>query len=257
MMVMLAASNYHIWKMKILDRLYVKRLTRTIAELGIRPRNTDIYEWSELDRRCLGYIRDYIDIGVIHHVNNETTASSTPDGTLPKELVCNSIINEKLRRETVKIGSVLSNNNETFVYESKKFNKKRSKQFKPKAKNPNINKKEDTCHYCNKKGHWKSQCYSFKKNQAEEGIKDDTLYKAKLRVQKGEVNIVEADMNLWHNRLRHMSGKGLAILSQNKSLLGCNNASLKDCTHYLMGKQHRVKFNKAAQRKASILELMY
>ncbi|GAA0152199.1 hypothetical protein LIER_10739 [Lithospermum erythrorhizon] len=74
MMVMLTASNYHIWKTKMLNRLYVKRLARPIEELGIRPPNTDIYEWSELDRRCLVYISDYIDIGVIHHVDNSTTA---------------------------------------------------------------------------------------------------------------------------------------------------------------------------------------
>ncbi|GAA0152200.1 hypothetical protein LIER_10740 [Lithospermum erythrorhizon] len=97
-------------------------------------------------------------------------SSSIPDGTLSKEMVCNSIINEELRRESVKTDSALSNN-ETLVYEGKNFVKKKSKQFKRKAKNPNLNKKEDLCHYCNKKGHWKLQCYSFKKDQAEGNVK--------------------------------------------------------------------------------------
>ncbi|GAA0186142.1 hypothetical protein LIER_33430 [Lithospermum erythrorhizon] len=73
-MVMLTANNYGIWKTKMLDRLYVKKLARPIEELGIRPPNDNVQEWSELDRRCLGYIRDYVQIGVIHHVKNATTA---------------------------------------------------------------------------------------------------------------------------------------------------------------------------------------
>ncbi|GAA0150163.1 hypothetical protein LIER_09165 [Lithospermum erythrorhizon] len=238
----------------MLDRLYVKRLARPIEELGIRPPNTDVYEWSELDRRCLGYIRDYIDIGVIHHVDSITTAygcwkklqglyerrnsahkvglirqlgklryldgepltehlnqvehiftqlssmgidfsdevqalwilgslpeswetlsvslsSSAPDGTLSKEQVCNSIMNEELRRDGVRTGTALSSTSETLMYEGKKFSKKKTKQPKPKAKGAGLNKKEDTCHYCNKKGHWKSECYSFKKDQAEGKVK--------------------------------------------------------------------------------------
>ncbi|GAA0173816.1 hypothetical protein LIER_27352 [Lithospermum erythrorhizon] len=36
--------------------------------------NANVQEWNELNRRCLRYIRDYIDIKVIHHVENTTTA---------------------------------------------------------------------------------------------------------------------------------------------------------------------------------------
>ncbi|GAA0162782.1 hypothetical protein LIER_18800 [Lithospermum erythrorhizon] len=57
----------------MLDRLYVKQLARPIEELGIRPPNANIQEWSELDRRCLGYIRDYVDVRVIQHVENAIT----------------------------------------------------------------------------------------------------------------------------------------------------------------------------------------
>ncbi|GAA0170947.1 hypothetical protein LIER_25098 [Lithospermum erythrorhizon] len=72
-MVMLMESNYGIWKTKMLDYLYVKQLARSIEELGIRPTNDNVQEWSELDRRCLGYIRDYVGVGVIHDVENSTT----------------------------------------------------------------------------------------------------------------------------------------------------------------------------------------
>ncbi|GAA0152212.1 hypothetical protein LIER_10748 [Lithospermum erythrorhizon] len=58
----------------MLDHLYVKRIVRPIEELGIRPPGGDIREWNELDKRCLGYIYDYIDVGVIYHVESSSTA---------------------------------------------------------------------------------------------------------------------------------------------------------------------------------------
>ncbi|GAA0183549.1 hypothetical protein LIER_30939 [Lithospermum erythrorhizon] len=58
----------------MLDHLYLKRLSRPIEELGVRPPSVDIREWSELDKGCLSYIHDYIDVGVIHHVESSTTA---------------------------------------------------------------------------------------------------------------------------------------------------------------------------------------
>ncbi|GAA0183757.1 hypothetical protein LIER_31113 [Lithospermum erythrorhizon] len=75
-MVLMTAQNYDIWKTKMLDRLYVKQLSRPIEEEGIRHVGADVQQWSELDRRCLGYIRDYIDVGVIHHVENVTAHGS-------------------------------------------------------------------------------------------------------------------------------------------------------------------------------------
>ncbi|GAA0155219.1 hypothetical protein LIER_12995 [Lithospermum erythrorhizon] len=55
-----------------MDQLYVKQLAKPIEEKGVKP-NDYVQDWTELDRRCLGYIRVYIDIGVIYHVENETT----------------------------------------------------------------------------------------------------------------------------------------------------------------------------------------
>ncbi|GAA0146434.1 hypothetical protein LIER_42908 [Lithospermum erythrorhizon] len=72
-MVLLTANNDSIWKTKMLDCLYVKQLAKPIQEKVIKP-DDYILDWDETDRRCLGFIRDYIDIGVIHHVENETTA---------------------------------------------------------------------------------------------------------------------------------------------------------------------------------------
>ncbi|GAA0156149.1 hypothetical protein LIER_13706 [Lithospermum erythrorhizon] len=55
------------------DRLYVKQLAKPIQEKGIKP-DDYILDWDETDRRCLEFIKIYIDTGVIHHVENETMA---------------------------------------------------------------------------------------------------------------------------------------------------------------------------------------
>ena len=72
-MISLTGNNYAIWKTKILDKLYVKNLAKPIAHKGIEP-DDYVLDWEELDRRCLGFIRDYIDSSVIHHVEKEESA---------------------------------------------------------------------------------------------------------------------------------------------------------------------------------------
>ncbi|GAA0165654.1 hypothetical protein LIER_20999 [Lithospermum erythrorhizon] len=72
-MVLLNANNYAIWKTKMMDRLYVKQLAKPIEKKGVKPTEFT-QDWNELDRRCLVYIRDYIDFGIIHHLENEETA---------------------------------------------------------------------------------------------------------------------------------------------------------------------------------------
>lgn len=73
-MILLNASSYGIWKTKMMDLLNVKKLARPIEELGIRLVGSIVQEWSELDRRCLRFIRQYIYKWVIHHVENSTIA---------------------------------------------------------------------------------------------------------------------------------------------------------------------------------------
>ncbi|GAA0185455.1 hypothetical protein LIER_32743 [Lithospermum erythrorhizon] len=71
-MVLLTASNYDIWKIKMMDHFYVEQLAKPIETEGVKP-NDFVQDWTELDMMCFGYIRDYIDVGVIYHVENETT----------------------------------------------------------------------------------------------------------------------------------------------------------------------------------------
>ncbi|GAA0161592.1 hypothetical protein LIER_17872 [Lithospermum erythrorhizon] len=110
----------------MLDRLYVKQLARPIEEEGIRPTGTNVQEWSELDRRCLGYIH----------------------ATISKEMISNVILNKNRRR-----GSNMDNktsSSDALVFEKKKRIKKKGKQLQGKLKK---DKKEDQCHYCDKMGH--------------------------------------------------------------------------------------------------------
>ncbi|GAA0150005.1 hypothetical protein LIER_09038 [Lithospermum erythrorhizon] len=64
-------------------------------------------------------------------------------------------------------------------------------------------------------------------------------------------------MELWHNRMGHMGEKGLKVLSKRDIIPKFEDVYVSKCTHCLMGKKHRVSFNKQAQRKSKVLELVY
>ncbi|GAA0155424.1 hypothetical protein LIER_38084 [Lithospermum erythrorhizon] len=236
----------------MLDRLYVKQLAKPIETEGVKP-NDYAQDWNELDRRCLGYIRDHIDTGVIHHVENETTATacwtklqglyerkttvhkvglirqlsrlrfedgqlitehlnnlehlfnqlttmgvnftdevqalwllgtlpesletlcvslstSSADGSIKKEAVTNAILNENLRRATGVEGRQ-QHIQDTLVFEKKKKSNFRKNNKTVQSKSKGKDKREDKCHYCEKLGHWKSDCYSFKRDTANGTVK--------------------------------------------------------------------------------------
>ncbi|GAA0165653.1 hypothetical protein LIER_20998 [Lithospermum erythrorhizon] len=89
------------------------------------------------------------------------------------------------------------------------------------------------------------------------GMRVGALYRSKLEVINNHINIVESSMELWHNRLGHMSEKGLNTLSKREIIPKFDGSNLKTCSHCLMGKQHRGSFNKQAKRKGKVLELVY
>ena len=55
------------------------------------------------------------------------------------------------------------------------------------------------------------------------------------------INAVDHDstVELWHNKLDHMSEKGLMILAKKNLLYGMKKGSLKRCTHCLARKQNQ------------------
>ena len=92
------------------------------------------------------------------------------------------------------------------------------------------------------------------------GKKSSSLYLMQARVIDSSINAVDDDstVELWHNRLGHMSEKGLMILAKKNLLSGMKKGSLKKCAHCLAGKQTRVAFKTLRHtRKPGMLDLVY
>ncbi|RVW11901.1 Retrovirus-related Pol polyprotein from transposon TNT 1-94 [Vitis vinifera] len=76
------------------------------------------------------------------------------------------------------------------------------------------------------------------------GNKSCSLYLMQARVIDSSINAVDDDstFELWHNRLGHMSEKGLMILAKKNLLSAMKKGSLKRCAHCLARKQTSVAF---------------
>ncbi|KAA0067607.1 retrotransposon protein, putative, Ty1-copia subclass [Cucumis melo var. makuwa] len=62
---------------------------------------------------------------------------------------------------------------------------------------------------------------------------------------------------LWHNRLAHVSERGLQALSQQGLLEGVKNVELSFCEHCIMGKCTRVQFGKGKHTTKGILDYVH
>ena len=92
------------------------------------------------------------------------------------------------------------------------------------------------------------------------GKKRSSLYLMQTRSIDSSINVVDDDntIELWYNRLGHMSEKGLIILAKTNLLASMKNGSLKRCAHCLAGKQTRVAFKTHRHtRKPCMLDLVY
>ncbi|GJX41309.1 gag-pol polyprotein, partial [Tanacetum coccineum] len=61
----------------------------------------------------------------------------------------------------------------------------------------------------------------------------------------------------WHQKLGHMSEQGIKILVERKLLPGNTKVSLPFCKHYVISKQHRLKFKTSNSRSIYVLELVH
>lgn len=61
--------------------------------------------------------------------------------------------------------------------------------------------------------------------------------------------------NLWHQRLGHMSEKGMKIMHSNRKLLGLRSIKIDMCDHYILGKQKRANFQTSGRIQS--LELVH
>jgi transposase InsO family protein len=78
-------------------------------------------------------------------------------------------------------------------------------------------------------------------------------------VLKNGLNAVQArsSVKLWHQRLGHMSEKGLQILAKKSHIPSTKDEVLDPCNYCLFGKQHRVSFSQKSERKHNVLDLVY
>jgi len=62
---------------------------------------------------------------------------------------------------------------------------------------------------------------------------------------------------MWHQKLGHMSEKGLKVLSDQKLLHWLTKVTLPFCEHCVTSKQHRLKFGTSATKSKYILDLIH
>jgi len=75
-----------------------------------------------------------------------------------------------------------------------------------------------------------------------------------------EVNAIEKKISteLWHNRLGHMSEKGMQVLTKKSLLPGIEGTTLETCDDCLAGKQYRISFKRPSHStKSNVLDIVY
>ena len=78
-------------------------------------------------------------------------------------------------------------------------------------------------------------------------------------VEQGEqITTIDSDTVLWHNRLGHMSEKGMKVIHSKKVLPGLKCVNMDFCESCVYGKQKRVSFVKTRkENKKEKLELVH
>ena len=77
-MITLNGSNYHTWKGKMEDLLYVKDYHLPVFTTE-KPDNKSDAEWTLIHRQVCGYIRQWVDDNVLNHISGETHARTLWD----------------------------------------------------------------------------------------------------------------------------------------------------------------------------------
>jgi len=72
-MILLNGSNYHKWRGKMEDLLYVKDYYQPVF-LSEKPQGKTDEEWKLIHRQVCGFIRQWLDDNVLNHVCGETHA---------------------------------------------------------------------------------------------------------------------------------------------------------------------------------------
>ena len=75
-MISLNGSNWTIWKAKMEDLLYCKDLYALILGISAKTKDMSDDDWKKVDRKAVGFIRQWLDDSVFHHVSTETSIAS-------------------------------------------------------------------------------------------------------------------------------------------------------------------------------------
>jgi len=88
--------------------------------------------------------------------------------------------------------------------------------------------------------------------------KEGTLYMTLGSRASISVALSEADAGVWHQRLGHMSEKGIKVMHSNDKLPRLKSVELDFCEDCIYGKQKRVSFSTVRKTlKAKKLELVH
>jgi len=74
-MVCLNDTNYHLWKGKMKDLLFVKKLHLPVFATE-KPKDKIDEEWKFEHQQVCGFIRQYVEDNVYNHIANEEDAKS-------------------------------------------------------------------------------------------------------------------------------------------------------------------------------------
>ena len=72
-MITLNGSNYHTWKGKMEELLYVKDYHLFVFAIE-KPDNKSDAEWTLIHRQVCGYIRQWVYDNVLNHISGKTHA---------------------------------------------------------------------------------------------------------------------------------------------------------------------------------------
>ncbi|CAL9128159.1 unnamed protein product [Musa acuminata var. zebrina] len=75
-MISLNGNNWMIWKPRMEDLLYCKDLNEPLQGDSAKPTTMTDNEWKRLDRKTIGFIRQWLDDSVFHHVSTEISTYS-------------------------------------------------------------------------------------------------------------------------------------------------------------------------------------
>ncbi|GJZ06968.1 hypothetical protein Tco_0540761 [Tanacetum coccineum] len=262
-MVNLNGSNYHVWKGKMEDLLYVKDYYLLVFSTE-KPENKTDAEWTILHRQVCGYIRQWVDDNVLNHICMDIKFEDEIQGL--EGLLCSS---------KGKFADV-----ECYHCHKKGHTMKFCRQLKKENKKKNYNNQKNK-HKKDDDGDDSTEGTTWIAGIGDICLKFDTWMELVLHnvkhVPDMRLNIISTgllDEDGYHNssgnglwkvllgsndcckRKRSHEEKGMSILSKKNVLSGVHDINLKKCSHCLAGKQTRRAFkSRPSFRTENILDL--